>query len=340
MEDADKTTQPSSSPPPHDAAAAPSPKSPKAEIPRELRAICERYGEDVIGMTLASGHTPRANELRTIYATDETVEHARTWLTERSRSRRWRERITFSLEILVVLLIGWEIYLGYQQEQLQSRNFKEQQQVLTNLQNSSAATAKTLASLQSTTELMNTTQQMQLEALKKSEAQAKRSAEAAEANASTASQSLHVSERAYVHMTPYLAKPPTVGEKIQCLVVITNPGHSPAFDMVATSVFAPVPASFSVQDAYNIAHAFPLEPQKVSVTTLASGQSMEQHADGPLALTQPQVDEITEGKTLIYLFATASYKDVFNQPHHTEICGFFQPASKSFGNCHEHNKSD
>lgn len=130
-------------------------KARKANIPDELREICERYGEDVIGMVLASGHTPRAMDLQVIYHTDDTVESARVWLTQRSRSRLRRERFTLFLEIVVVALIGWEISLGYRQERLQSRNFKEQQQVLTNLENSSAATASTLGSLQNTTQIMN-----------------------------------------------------------------------------------------------------------------------------------------------------------------------------------------
>jgi len=44
------------------------------------------------------------------------VEHARAWLTERADSRERRERTTFSLEIVVVLLIGGEIVLGLWQD--------------------------------------------------------------------------------------------------------------------------------------------------------------------------------------------------------------------------------
>jgi hypothetical protein len=116
----------------------------KADIPKDLRDICARYGEDVIAMLLASGHNPRAKELQTIYQTDEAVEHARAWLAERSHSRQRREIVTLSLEVVVVGLIGLEILLGIWQAHLQSRNFEIQQHVLTNLENSSAATADTL----------------------------------------------------------------------------------------------------------------------------------------------------------------------------------------------------
>jgi hypothetical protein len=40
--------------------------------------------------------------------------------------------------------IGWEIFLRYRGEQLQSRNFDKRQNVLMNLENSSAATADSL----------------------------------------------------------------------------------------------------------------------------------------------------------------------------------------------------
>ncbi len=59
----------------------------------------------------------------------------------------WTSIRDFILEIVVIFLIGWEIHMGYRQENQQSQNFKDQQQVLTNLQKSSAATAAILASL-------------------------------------------------------------------------------------------------------------------------------------------------------------------------------------------------
>lgn len=312
----------------------------KADIPPGLRDICERYGEDVIGMTLASGLGPRAKDLQTVYATDETIEHARTWLTERGRSRRWRDRITLSLEIVVVLLIGWEIYLGYQQERLQSRNSKEQQQVLTNLQTSSAATAKTFTSLQSATESMNTILQMQLDAAKKSAAQAERSAKAGEASASTASQALHVSERAYVYMTISLRKPPSPGEKLQISVVTGNVGRTSALELEVHSDTLLVSSSMSVNEAL----ASPVTaqpPQKwVSLIVLQSGQATESLSELPHELNQSAFDKLTAGKMSLYVVATATYKDVFQQPHRTETCGVYHPKTNAFLNCHEHNKSD
>jgi hypothetical protein len=59
------------------------------------------------------------------------------------------------LEIIVIALIGWEIHMSYRGERLESQNFEKEQAVFSNLQASSAATARTLESLQKTTEEMN-----------------------------------------------------------------------------------------------------------------------------------------------------------------------------------------
>jgi hypothetical protein len=339
MVDADKTPDTPTSPLPRDAADAP-PKPSKAEIPSELEETCDRYGEGVIGMMLAMGFTPGPDELQDIYYSKEKVEQARVWLTNRSRSRQRRERITFALEILVVLLILGEILLSLWDGHLQSQDFDKQQQVLTNLQNSSAATAKTLTSLQSATESMNTILQMQLDAARKSEAQAERSAKAGEASASTASQAMHVSERAYIYMTASLTKPPTAGESFQISVVIGNSGRTPALEVGVQHRAALVPISIHVNEARAMASANILPNQHNSRANLPPGQTMQAQSDSPHPLTQFDIDQIAEGKELIYLFAEASYKDIFEQPHSTETCGIYDPKLKVTINCEERNKSD
>ncbi|HEV1993888.1 MAG TPA: hypothetical protein VGR03_06130 [Candidatus Acidoferrum sp.] len=327
MEDTDKTPDQPPSPPPPKAAAAPSPKSRKANISPAEREIFERYGETVIAMQVAGSF-------------DQNVEHARDWLTERTRSRQRREQITFALEIVVVLLIGGEILLSLWGGHQQSQNFDKQQQILTNLQNSSAATAKTLTSLQSATESMNTILQMQLDAAKKSEAQAERSAKAGEASASTASQALHVSQRAYVHITASLLKPPAAGERVHPIATIANVGRTPALDVGVLLFFSFAPVSTTTKTARDIASSYPQRGPTNSVFTLPSGQTSTMQTDSQAPYLQSMVDQMTNGEAVLYVFATASYKDVFNQPHHTEICGFYQPKLNIFGACTEYNKSD
>jgi hypothetical protein len=141
----------------------------KANIPAAERDICERYGENAIAQTLASGHAPRSKDLQVIYGTDETVQHARDWLTECSDSRvrheQWRtiqEFVVIGLEILVIALISWEIRISIREEREEVQAFGKEQEIWTNLEASSRATASTLTALQQTTEQLNNAMQEQL----------------------------------------------------------------------------------------------------------------------------------------------------------------------------------
>jgi hypothetical protein len=322
----------------------------KAHIPQAERDVMDRYGENVIAQMLSGGSTPRAKELHPVYQTDAKVKHAARWLTERADSRerrdQWISTRDFILEIVVIALIGWEIRLGYQQARLQSQEFgkqsqefDKQQQILTNLEKSSTATANTLVSLQRTTELMNTTLQMQLDAARKSVAQTERGAKASEASATTASQTLRVSERAYVYLISSLLKKPSAGERVQLSILIGNSGRTPAIELSAISRAVIISSSASLQEARDI--AFTAAPETMeSVSTLPSGQTQQLQTESKLPLAQSEVDQVVEGKLLIYVFATASYKDILNQPHQTEICGFYNAKQNAFLNCHKHNKSD
>lgn len=126
----------------------------KAKITDAERDYFERYGESVVAMMVSSGF-------------DGNVEHARDWLTERADSRERREQWTsvrdLFLEMVIIALIGWEIWLGYQEADRQSKNFQKQQQVLTNLEQSSAATTATLQLMNAALEQSLATSKSQLE---------------------------------------------------------------------------------------------------------------------------------------------------------------------------------
>jgi hypothetical protein len=298
----------------------------KADIPDTERDLFERYGETVISMQVRGSFV-------------EDAEHARAWLTERADYQERRERITLLLEIVVVLLILGEIVLALRQEHLQSLNFKEQQQGLTTLQQSSQTTADNLTSLHTAIESTNTILQMQLDALKKSAAETARTAKAGEASASTASQALHVSERAYVYMTPSLRKPPSSGEKIQISIIVGNAGRTSALELEVHYAVAFVPSSMPLNEALASAVAAPSQTP-ASVTVLQSGQTTEAPSESPRELDQSALEQLTGGKMSLYVFGSTTYRDVFQQPHRTEICAVYVPKSNAFLNCHEHNKSD
>jgi len=78
------------------------------------------------------------------------------------RADSWVSIRDLFLEIVVILLIGGEIWLGVHEGKQQAAAFEKMQGVLSSLQASSEATAKTLTALQSTTESMNTAIQKEL----------------------------------------------------------------------------------------------------------------------------------------------------------------------------------
>jgi len=61
-------------------------------ISQAERDICERYGEQVIGMMLAGGWSPSTIDLQDIYYSPLARENARDWLTERADYRERHDR--------------------------------------------------------------------------------------------------------------------------------------------------------------------------------------------------------------------------------------------------------
>jgi hypothetical protein len=93
-----------------------------------------------------------------------TLLEAQFYTTELDRRHDSRiARRDLLLEIIVIVLIGAEIYMSIRAETLQRRNFADEQTIFQNLQRSSAATADTLESLKATTETMNGAVQKQVE---------------------------------------------------------------------------------------------------------------------------------------------------------------------------------
>lgn len=87
-----------------------------SKISKDERDLFERYGENVIGMVLASNVTPAAGPLTRIKGNDETLEHAGDWLTERADAHEQREQRLEILEWTIVGLIILEIVLSVYRE--------------------------------------------------------------------------------------------------------------------------------------------------------------------------------------------------------------------------------
>jgi hypothetical protein len=107
---------------------------------------------------LASGQAPSTQELQSLYLTEDSRQRARDWLTETSDIGEWHSFRGLLLELLIVLMIGLELIIAYQQgkqesqdfknqQRIEKRNFKEQQRVLKDLLSGSGATAAILENL-------------------------------------------------------------------------------------------------------------------------------------------------------------------------------------------------
>src|SRR5262249_35607881 len=75
----------------------------RADIPKASRDLFERFGEDVIAMTLASGFTPAAPDLHPVYSDPSLIEQATQWLTERGDLRIRREQRLEAVEWAILL---------------------------------------------------------------------------------------------------------------------------------------------------------------------------------------------------------------------------------------------
>jgi hypothetical protein len=313
------------------------------EVSDEVRDICSHYGEQVVASTFVSpSQVTGDDELYKICVAAKTRREITDWLTEQSSIKEYRERWIplrdFVLEIAVIGLIGWEIFVGYQQEKQQSKNFKTQQEnfkaqqeILTNLNTSSKATADTLTALKQTTDL-------ELDAMKNSVGVAERSANASEASAATSAKTLHISERAYVAVEMTIT-PPKVGEKLHFVSTMVNVGKTTATDVRARFSFAYVPHDANEQTAYEAALAAKQDPF-TSTTILAAGQRAEQVTDSPDPTTEAFASVISENKITLYAFFRVSYRDLFNHEHHTVQCSKFDTKVQRVVNCATLSKAD
>ena len=245
----------------------------------------------------------------------------------RQLEHRWDSWVStrdLILELVVIALIGGEIYMGVRQERQQMQNFNAQQAVLQNLQTSSQATAEKLTSLNTTTEAMNTSVQ--------------RSTVATEANAATSAQTLRMSERAYLASMVLMPTPMKAGDKLHLVVQVTNAGKGLANDVVVSSRLAVVTKGTSAETAQVLAGN--RSPQPPSKAPLAASREFQQVLDSPNVLTEDDVKKIENQDYLLYAFVEVTYKDLFNRKHGLELCTYYYPPTKQMANCPTLNKAD
>jgi hypothetical protein len=181
------------------------------------------------------------------------------------------------MERVVIILIGLEIILSLIFGVGSIVEGVQQARVLSHMDTSAAATATLLKALTDQQQASLDTQNKQLDAAKESESQAGRSANAAERSASVASQAMHVSERAYVGITPSLAKPPGGGRKdFNSWLRSTTQVAPPAIEMISHVTGIGTPSSQSATEAYatHLAKgAFMPQPNKKRISGNNSGMA-------------------------------------------------------------------
>jgi hypothetical protein len=274
----------------------------------------------------------RANEyfaqLETCGHEQEPAVLAKAQFYLRQLEHRWDSRVSIRdliLEIIVILLIGGEIYMSIRQEGQQRTNFNDQQTVLKNMLTSSQKTAETLTALKSTTEVMNQA--------------VGRNAAASEQSAETASRTLHMSERAYVTASVYLSSPPTAGQPVHAVAKLANSGRTTAVDLSSKFRLIFVLKQVSEKDAYTQAFTQVHLPYSSS-TILGAGESTEMVTDTPRTLTAEEVKAIESRVMVLYAFVEVSYKDLFGRQHHTQRCTLYDSNIKGMIDCSTLNNAD
>jgi hypothetical protein len=82
-----------------------------ANILKDHRDLFERYGEMVVGLVLAGGYNPAAEDLRGLYSSDELKKSAGDWLQERGDAHERRENRLETIEVAILLFLILSVLL-------------------------------------------------------------------------------------------------------------------------------------------------------------------------------------------------------------------------------------
>ena len=85
----------------------------KADIPAAERAVFERYGVNVIGMVLAGGYSPGAQEISGVYERHNPMQvHARDWMTEQFDKAERHESWSILMEAAITIFVLAELIIS------------------------------------------------------------------------------------------------------------------------------------------------------------------------------------------------------------------------------------
>ena len=252
----------------------------KADIHKEERDLFERSGETVTSMQVAGSFTGN-------------VDHAKAWLTERAdyheRREQWISGRDLFLDIVIILLIGWEIRMSYRAERLQNDNFREEKAVFENLQSSSAATA-----------------------------------DATKQNANLTRKNAHFDQRAWLAFS-FGKYTYTSGQPLLTVYKVTDTGRTPARNVNGVVVTHFMKSGEKPTFTYDhwtsadLGTMLPGIPQNAASYLLPSGAPKGAHVD-PLKLSRDMALQLKSGTGYIIVYGKIDYDSVFGAHHWVTFC--------------------
>lgn len=316
----------------------------EAYISAEIRTICDRYGEQVIAALLVANHAPSSEDLQKVAHDEVTRNQARAWLTETvsytQRREHWISLRDFILEIAVILLIIFEVREGFVQDRHQSDSFGKQQVALGQLVTSSGDSVGAVKDLASITGGMKDIVGQELAQVERNVKASERSAKASEASAKIATDALHVSERAYLAGDVSLTSPPKLGEPLHFNSIASNTGRTVAKKVVVLSYGGLVPKETPANVVEQILRSYEIKQPSVTEISPGDSKAVAEPWDGQMPLTDGHIRLIENGEIRIYILQTATYQDVFGNPHSMSVCGIYDPHLKKTMACPFLNVSD
>lgn len=126
------------------------------------------------------------------------------------------------------------------------------------------------------------------------------------------------------------------------VVVISNFGKSPALHLTSWISIQMLRSGVKLVPKYKFDTKFPtasvLEP---GVEVRLRSLPIDSTVPGiPGILTQANLDDISSGRYIVYVYGFTTYKDVFNQPHITKFCEYLLRDHSGYSGCNTYNESN
>ena len=156
-------------------------------------------------------------------------------------------------------------------------------------------------------------------------------------------QQFHLDQRAWIGIEDIRSNPsfPTVGDPLEAVVVFHNSGKTAAERLEGCTVGDPVKRGESPNFSYARDSHFAaglVSPGTDHHVRLGLTRSISKGTPAPL--TQELLDAINAGDLKIYIHGRISYNDIFGAHHWMTFCYFWDPETRAYAVCAQHNEMD